>query len=137
MRHYLAIDFLLVTIPVSILLPYGFFSLLLPIAAFFFGVRQYKDAGWKINGEQLLVRSRMFGRITILVKRQRIQSLQLRQNPLQRRKGLYAFSMLVASSLGGMNMGLNGIDEQSCVKIMDWVYPLNSKKNTGTIILSS
>jgi len=103
-RHYLAIDFLLVTIPVSILLPYGFFSLLLPIAAFFFGTRQYKDAGWKINGDQLLVRSRMFGRITILVKRQRIQSLQLRQNPLQRRKGLHAFSMLVASSLGGMSM---------------------------------
>jgi len=133
-RHYLAIDFLLVTIPVSILLPYGFFSLLLPIAAFFFGTRQYKDAGWKINGDQLLVRSRMFGRITILVKRQRIQSLQLRQNPLQRRKGLHAFSMLVASSLGGMSMGLNGIDEQGSVKIIDWVYPYNSNKNTGTVI---
>ena len=135
MRHYLAIDFLLVTIPVSILLPYGFFSLLLPIAAFFFGTRQYKDAGWKINGDQLLVRSRMFGRITILVKRQRIQSLQLRQNPLQRRKGLHAFSMLVASSLGGMSMGLNGIDEQGSVKITDWVYPRNAKKNTGSVIL--
>jgi putative membrane protein len=134
-RLIYTIPALLVTIPVSILLPYGFFSLLLPIAAFFFGTRQYKDAGWKINGDQLLVRSRMFGRITILVKRQRIQSLQLRQNPLQRRKGLHAFSMLVASSLGGMSMGLNGIDEQGSVKIIDWVYPCNSKKNTGTVIL--
>ena len=134
-RLIYTIPALMVTIPVSILLPYGFFSLLLPIAAFFFGTRQYKDAGWKINGDQLLVRSRMFGRITILVKRQRIQSLQLRQNPLQRRKGLHAFSMLVASSLGGMSMGLNGIDEQGSVKIIDWVYPRNSKKNTGTVIL--
>jgi len=34
-----------------------------------------------------------------------------------------------------MSMGLNGIDEQGNVKIMDWVYPYNSKKNTGTVTL--
>ncbi len=121
-RLIYTIPALLIAIPVSILLPYGFFSFLLPIGAFFLGVQQYKDAGWKINGDQLLVRSRMFGRITTLLKRQRVQSFQLRQNPLQRRKGLHAFSIMVASSLGGTNVSLNGINEQDSVEIMDWVY---------------
>lgn len=112
---------LLAAIALCIFVPYGFIGFILPIAGFLLGVQQFKDAGWSVKGEQMIVRHRIIGRITYLVPRRRVQSVELLQNPLQRRKGLSAFNVQLASSLGGTSVGLKGISEEQGYEILNWV----------------
>ncbi|NLB88942.1 MAG: PH domain-containing protein, partial [Syntrophomonadaceae bacterium] len=87
----------------------------------FWGIKQYRDAGWQIIGDQIAVRYRVFGLNTFLVKRIKVQSIELQQNPLQKRRNLKAFVIRIASSVGGTKISLKGIDEEDGDKIMGWV----------------
>lgn len=119
-RMILTIPALLLVLPLIIFFKYGFLALLLPLLAYLWGIKQYRDAGWQITGQQLAVRFRIFGLNTFLVKRFRIQSFELQQNPLQKRKNLKSFVIKIASSVGGTKISLKGIDEEEGNKIMAW-----------------
>lgn len=119
-RMILTIPALIMVIPIIIFLNYGFIALLLPIAAFLWGMKQYNDAGLKINDEQLSIRYRILGLNTFLVKRPKIQAMELMQNPLQKRKNLKAIVVLIASSRGGTAISLKGIDSNEGDIIISW-----------------
>ncbi len=120
-RMILAIPALLMVLPLIIFLKYGFLSLLLPLGAYLWGLKQYRDAGWQITGEQLSVRFRIFGLNTFLVKRAKVQSIELQQNPLQKRRALKNLAIMIASSVGGTKISLKGIEAEDGDKIMAWV----------------
>lgn len=123
-RYYsiFTIPVLLVCIPISVFYPYGFFTLLLPAAAWLLGRMQFRDGGWLIRDDQIVIRFRMVGRLSYLIPRRRIQSLELRQTILQKRKGLLSFKLQLASSLGGTEVGLNGLNWQEGNTILEWLY---------------
>ncbi|MDO7485714.1 PH domain-containing protein [Peribacillus frigoritolerans] len=55
--------------------PWGYFSLLLVPLAIFWAYMQYRDAGWSIEGDLLLLSSRFFSKQTLIMQRSRIQSI--------------------------------------------------------------
>lgn len=119
-RWIFTIPVLLMVTPVIILVKYGFLALILPLIAYFWGIKQYQDGGWQISGDQIAIRQRIMGLNTFLVKRSKVQSLELQQNPLQKRKNLKALVIKTASSIGGTTISLKGIEAADGDKIMAW-----------------
>lgn len=92
---------------VSLLLfdaPLGLLTVgLLPPFAFY-GWLRFRDAGWALEGDRLVVRSRGLARVTVVAPRRRLQSRSVLQNPLQRRLRLATFGTEVASGTGGSSL---------------------------------
>ncbi len=80
---------------------FGFAALgLIPLFALY-GWLRFRAAGWALEGDSLVVRSRTLGRVTAVASRRRLQSRILSQSPFQRRIGLATFGTEVASGAGG------------------------------------
>jgi putative membrane protein len=83
----------------TIFWPYGLFSLLLLVLAGGFGYLKYKDAGWHVTATQLTTRTRVLARQTFFMKKNRIQSMELKQGWLQRRKELVSVTSTIRSGV--------------------------------------
>jgi putative membrane protein len=77
-------------------------GLLPPFALY--GWLRFRDAGWALDGDRLVVRSRGLARVTVVAPRRRLQSRSVLQNPLQRRLRLATFGTEVASGTGGSSL---------------------------------
>jgi putative membrane protein len=75
-----------------------------------FGAMRYRDAGWILDGEQVLLRWRMIGRVTMLTRLRRIQFRKLTADPFQRRASLVTFHAAVASGSLGAGVALPHLD---------------------------
>lgn len=86
-------------------------GLLVPFALY--GWLRFRDAGWALEGDRLVVRSRGLARVTVVAPRRRLQSRSVLQNPLQRRLRLATFGTEVASGSGGSSLAVTdlGFDE--------------------------
>jgi len=73
---------------------------LLPAFALY-GWLRFRDAGWALEGDRLVVRSRALARVTAVAPRRRLQSRSVFQSPFQRRLRLATFGTEVASGIGG------------------------------------
>lgn len=74
-------------------------GLLVPFALY--GWLRFRDAGWALAEDRLVVRSRGLARVTAVAPRRRLQSRSVLQSPFQRRLGLATFGTEVASGAGG------------------------------------
>jgi len=83
-------------------------SLILPAAAY--GWLSYRDAGWAIEEDRLVVRYRSLGRKTAVAPRRRLQSRGVTRNPFQRRARLATFLAVVASGSGGSALRIRDLD---------------------------
>ncbi len=83
-------------------------GLVVPFALY--GWLRFRDAGWALGGDRLVVRSRGLARITVVAPRRRLQSRSVLQNPLQRRLRLATFGTEVASGSGGSSLAVTDLD---------------------------
>ncbi|CAA9418911.1 MAG: hypothetical protein AVDCRST_MAG03-2414 [uncultured Rubrobacteraceae bacterium] len=74
-------------------------GLLPPFALY--GWLRFRDAGWALADDRLVVRSRSLARVTVVAPRRRLQSRSVLQSPFQRRLRLATFGTEVASGGGG------------------------------------
>lgn len=81
-----------------------FAALLLLLPAALYGWLRYRDAGWALEDDRLIVRSRLLGRATAIAPRRRLQSRATVRSPLQRRVRLATFQAQVASGGGGAEL---------------------------------
>lgn len=65
------------------------------------GLLRHRSAGWRDDGERLVVRGRRLARRTLLARVDRLQEHGLRASPLQRRAGLADFEAAVGSGRAG------------------------------------
>lgn len=100
--------------------PYGLLSLFIIVLVLLLGYWQYKTTGYKITGQQLMIRSRFISRVTFVVQRKRIQMMQSRQSYFQKRKQLATCRVVVMSGMAGAVAEVSHIDEQQVDKILDW-----------------
>lgn len=119
--------FLLILIPaVWYFLDYGWLSLgLVPLMGYL-GWLRYRDASISFDEQLLKMRYRVLSRTTALIRRNRVQNLELTQNPFQHRKDLHSVIATAASGAGGMNFEVADIDDQEAFNIYQWVvgeYP--------------
>ncbi len=118
---------LLVIIPAWIWVPYGIFACFLIIPAAALGYAQYKDAMIGTTGKTMVIRSRKLSRRTAIVKKPRIQAAACKQNPFQRRLGLYSFNITIASGNQGRSFKIRELDENEEYDFLKWVSSARKK----------
>ena len=104
--------------PIAIFAPFGFWSLLSVIIAIGCGALSFKDAGWAVRNNILFIRSRQMSRNTVIIPVNRIQSTEMRQSLMQKRKGLASFRVFAASGHAGTSFGLADAEEDKIVDLV-------------------
>src|SRR5918997_431509 len=88
----------------------GLLGLLLIPPAAAYGWLCYRDAGWALEEDRLVVRHRSLGRKTAVAPRDHLQSRGMVSSPFQRRVRLATFLAEVASGSGGSVLRVKDLD---------------------------
>lgn len=113
---------LIIAVLCTVYLPWGYVAFILPLLGAALGNAQYNDAGYQVENNRLLLRSRHLGRVTFIIPKQRVQSMHVSQNPLQARGNLSNLRIAVASSNAAATVQLRGMDIQKSSVIMKWLF---------------
>jgi putative membrane protein len=100
-----------------------FAALLLLLPAALFGWLRYRDAGWALEEDRLVVRSRFLGRTTAIAPRRRLQSRATLRSPFQRRVGLATFEAQVASGGGGAELRVTDLGADAADALIENLGP--------------
>ncbi|MEX1161434.1 MAG: PH domain-containing protein [Balneolaceae bacterium] len=85
------------------------------------GWLRYKDAALALGDDILRMRFRVLARTTALVKKKRVQNMELKTNPFQRRKSLQSLKTVAASGSGGIEFEISDLNESDCLQAYQWV----------------
>ena len=113
--------------------PYGLFSLILLPISYFFGIWQHKTAGYAIEDHQLILRYRMFSRVTVWMEKRRIQSITERATYFQKRKNVSSIITTIKSGFGGATSTVPHLDKVDAEKILTWYEPIKPTPNHSSI----
>ncbi|MEK3889604.1 PH domain-containing protein [Bacillus sp. FSL K6-3431] len=108
--------------------PYGALSLLLLPLAWILGVCRYRSAGWNITGNQLAFRYRVIGQQTVLLRKNRVQSMDVTVNWFQNQADLATVSAAVMSG-GDAGAGVTHIEKCDAATIFEWYLPKEQSKH--------
>jgi putative membrane protein len=100
-----------------------FAALLLLLPAALFGWLRYRDAGWALEEDLLVVRSRFLGRTTAIAPRRRLQSRATLRSPFQRRVRLATFEAQVASGGGGAELRVTDLGADAADALIENLGP--------------
>src|SRR5215208_1068509 len=100
-----------------------FAALLLLLPAALFGWLRYRDAGWALEEDRLVVRSRFLGRTTAIAPRRRLQSRATLRSPFQRRVRLATFEAQVASGGGGAELRVTDLGSDAADALIENLGP--------------
>ena len=101
----------------------GLLGLLLVPSAAVHGWLRYRDAGWALERDRLVVRSRSLARATAIAPRRRLQSRGVVRSPFQRRLRLATFLAEVASGAGGTAVQVTDLDSDAADKLAGELGP--------------
>lgn len=96
--------------------------ILVPITALY-GLLEYKDTGWLIDGGNLIVRRRTGSRETLITRTRRLQIRAVQSNPFQRRADLVTFRAAVASGGSGGRFEIAHIDRAEGNRLLAVLAP--------------
>ncbi len=102
---------LLLIIPISIIYPLGFLSLLFVPFFLVSGVLQYKNSGIAWNDKFLYMGYGGFTRVFAQVKRKGIQSVIKKATPFQRAAGLFTLNISIQGTIFGKVLAVKHLDE--------------------------
>lgn len=110
---------LIVTIGVGLAwTPLGFYGLFVVVFAAILGYFQYRDAGVGWDDAHLWVRFRKVSQVTVLSSRKKIQAVEIRSSPLQRRKSLSTLRFSILSTLAGKTFSVRDLDQNEANKLL-------------------
>ncbi|UOE57707.1 PH domain-containing protein [Cytobacillus oceanisediminis] len=109
-----------VAVPLLFFRPWGYFSLVLLILSLGWSYLKYRDAGWDISSQQLALRYRGIVRITVFMKRNRIQSLTMSESYFQKRRSLATIEAVAMSGIGGTGGTVPDLDRKEVYAIYKW-----------------
>jgi putative membrane protein len=98
-------------------------ALLLLLPAALYGWLRYRDAGWAIEDDRLVVRARLLPRSTTIAPRRRLQSRATVRSPLQRRVRLATFTARVASGGGGAELQIIDLGSDAAEGLIEKLKP--------------
>ncbi|MCI1589264.1 PH domain-containing protein [Heyndrickxia oleronia] len=112
-------------LPISVIVtilfwPFGLLGVLLLLPMVLFGILRYRAAGWNIEGKQFVMRYRGFLKHTIYIRKNRIQSLGIRESWLQRKRNLASIVSTVKSSGAGKTSKVRHLDAKDVETIYLW-----------------
>jgi putative membrane protein len=98
-------------------------ALLLLLPAALYGWLRYRDAGWALEDDRLVVSSRLLTRSTTIAPRRRLQSRATVRSPLQRRVRLATFRARVASGGGGAELQVTDLGSDDADALVSSLRP--------------
>lgn len=113
-----AIAPLIVAVAAAVFLPYGWLAFIAPVLAGVWGASMHKDAAWGFDEATLALRWRLISRTTLVVRRSRIQSVEVTRNPIQRRMGLATVHVQIASVPRSL---VAHVEESDAWRLFEWV----------------
>ncbi|MDZ7690216.1 MAG: PH domain-containing protein [Balneolaceae bacterium] len=123
LRRYLfrsLLTSLVVILPVWALLPLGYYSLLLMIPALVLGYMQYRDTAIGVNEDSMILSYRLLSLNTVILKKYRVQTVENRTNPFQKRQGLAHFTVTVASGSEGHEFTIRDLEKEHAGYFWEW-----------------
>ncbi|WP_245975475.1 PH domain-containing protein [Oceanobacillus chungangensis] len=124
LKYYLlrsSIFFLLASIAVFYFFPkFSLLPVLLLLVFIYLGHLRYKDAGYQVKGEQLLLRYRLFSKKTMIMYHNRIQSFEKKQHIVHRKQKLGNMHVSIIGKMGGAHFYLKEFDVESIDHLSDW-----------------
>jgi putative membrane protein len=99
---------------------YGWMVAFLVPFLVYLGWLRYQDAALALGEEVLRIRYRVLARTTAIVKRSRIQDVELVENPFQTRKKVKNLKVTAASGAGGIGFEVADLDTEDCIKAFSW-----------------
>lgn len=112
---------LVIILPLHYLqLPYFYLAYLLLIPALVLALLRYREGATAIMGNHLFMRFRFFSRVSVMVKKNHLQSLTLSSNPFQRLSALNNISTAVLSSPMSAYFTVKDVDKEEINKIWSW-----------------
>lgn len=100
--------------------PWGYTTLLLLPIGCGWAYLQYREVGWNITGSQLTIRSRFVSKQTLLVHKNKIQSIKSSTSWIQNRKQLTTISALVKSGVTFREGEIKDVDAKDFTRIHVW-----------------
>jgi putative membrane protein len=110
----------LVVVSIVFLKGWGLLSLIILVLVTLWGGLKYKDAGWSLQEQQLSLRYRSMVRTTVFIKKNKIQSLELKESYFQRQKDLGTLEAFVKAGFGGAGGRVIDMDRMDVEKIYTW-----------------
>jgi putative membrane protein len=95
----------------------------------FWGILKYKDARWKLEEQQLNLRYRKIVRSTVFIKKNKIQSLEMKESYFQKRKELGTLEAFVKVGFGGAGGTVIDMDRKDVKKVYSWFSREAKKKD--------
>ncbi|MED4534246.1 PH domain-containing protein [Metabacillus fastidiosus] len=124
MRRYMfraVMPWLIIAIPLCIFLqPWGYFSLFLILLGGINGYFSYKDAGWSIVDNQLVMCFRKISKTTVFMHKKRMQLIEYRTSFFQKRAKLQTISTTIKAGIAGSRYLLKDVEEEDVRKIEQW-----------------
>ena len=112
---------LLIALPLHYMqIPYFYLAYLLIIPCIPLGLLRHREAATAVMGSHLCLRYRYFSRLSVLVKKNHLQSLTLSANPMQRLSSLHSLSVAVLSSPAGVRFTVKDVDKSDAADIWAW-----------------
>lgn len=100
--------------------PWGYLSLVLfPITALW-QYMEFQTAGWAVNGNQLTLRYRTISKNTVFMKKNKIQSLNIKESYFQRKKDLITIQSAIKSGSGVSGGSVIDLEREDGLKIYQW-----------------
>jgi putative membrane protein len=106
---------------------WGLLSLILLLFVTIRAILKYKAAGWRVDQQQLSVRYLTSSRTTVFMKKNKIQSLEIRESYFQRKRELGTLETFVKSGVGGAGGKVIDMEKADIRKIYNWYS--REKKN--------
>ena len=115
------IPLVMILLCLILLRPWGYLSLVIIPLVYIWSFLKYKDAGWVVNNNaQLTLRYRGIIKNTILMKKNKIQSLSFKRSYFQKRKKLATLSAVIKSGVGGSGGSVVDVEEQDGITVYNW-----------------
>ncbi|TYS63435.1 PH domain-containing protein [Sutcliffiella horikoshii] len=117
----LMVPAVLLSVPIAYFFqPYGYVAFLSVAIGGLLGYSQYKNAGWAVGKEQLQLSYRHLSKNTVLVRKKRIQSFELRESFFQGKRKLFTIKAAIKTGLGGKNFQVVDVEQDDGEQIYEW-----------------
>lgn len=99
---------------------WGSLSLILLLGVTIWAILKYRDAGWKIEDQQLSIRYRSFIRHTFFIEKNKIQAIKIQESYFQRKRKLATIKAFIKSGKGTEWGSVRDIDRKGMIEIFEW-----------------
>ncbi|KNF08584.1 hypothetical protein CLPU_6c00700 [Gottschalkia purinilytica] len=108
---------------------YGYIFMILPIFMLILGFYRYKNAGISYYDNILIISLRKFSLCTIIIPKSKIQSIESRQNPIQKINDIYTLNINIQGEFVHDNYKVKGFSSDIISNFANWFT--NKKLNTN------